>query len=206
LYEVIAMKNARVKNRLALLLVLCLSLTLFSACDFATGVGDPATAKVDRELEGYWFEESGSNVHVLVAKARKDGKTYDFEWLFCEGTLAEPTKVALSPLVGQAWLTEIEGARFVTAKFERLPEIFAAKLKEAPYMVLKLQRADETLTLTKLNAKTEAFAQAKTPDDMELAIKRHLDDTTAYDGMSKLNRSTAEAVKKVLELAKTKKD
>jgi hypothetical protein len=186
-------------NRVGVLIVLGLSLTLFPACDFATGVGDPAKAKVDRELDGYWV--ATEHLQMLVAKAQKDGKTYEFEWIVYEGTLAEPTTVTLSPLAGQAWLTEIEGVRFVTAKFERLPETFAAKTKESPYVILKLERSDDTITLTKLNPKTEDFAQAKTPADMELAIKKHLDDTTAYDGTCQLKRSTADAVKAVRELA-----
>ena len=63
-------------NRVGVLIVLGLSLTLFPACDFATGVGDPAKAKVDRELEGYWV--ATEHLQVLVAKAQKDGKTYEF--------------------------------------------------------------------------------------------------------------------------------
>jgi hypothetical protein len=187
-------------NRAFVLTFLGLALTLFPACDFATGVGDPAKSKIDRELEGYWVSTEGS-LAVLVAKAQKDGKTYAFEWIIYEGSLEEPTKVTLAPLVGQAWLTEIDGARFVTTKFERLPEIFSAKAKESPHVILKLERTDDAITLTKLNAKTEDFAQAKTPADMELAIKKHLDDATAYDGTSTLKRSTADAVKKVRELA-----
>jgi hypothetical protein len=186
------------------LLALGLSLTLFPACDFATGVGDPAKSKQDKDLAGYWVEETSTNVHVLVATARKDGKTYEFEWVTCEGTLADPTKASIGPLVGQLWLTEIGGARFATARFESVPENLAAHVKEKPYVIVKLQHSGDSVTLTKLNGKTDDFAQAKTAADMEAAIKNHVDDAAAYDGTCTLKRSTAEAVKKVRELAGSK--
>jgi hypothetical protein len=198
------MSSARKSDRGSLLLMLALSLTLFPACDFATGVGDPAKAKADKELAGYWVEETGTNVHLLIATVRDDGKAYDFEWITCEGTLAEPGKVTLSPLAGQAWLTQIGDARFATAKFERVPENLAMHVKEKPYQIVKVEHSADSLTLTKLNAKTADFAQAKTPEAMERAIKNHLDDAAAYDGTSALKRTTAEAVKKVRELASAK--
>jgi hypothetical protein len=180
-------------------------LALFPACDFATPVGDPAKSKQEKELAGYWHEETSSGtVNLLVATARKDGKSYDFEWITCEGTLAEPRKVSIGPLLGEIWLTKIEGAQFATAKFETVPTDLAAHVKEKPYVIVKLERSGDALTLTKLNAKTDDFAQAKTAADMERAIKNHLSDDTAYDGTSKLTRTTAAAAKKVRDLAGAK--
>ncbi len=193
-----------VRTRVGWLIVLGLSLTLFPACDFVTGVGDPAKAKVDKKLAGYWAEETSGTVHFVSATPRDDGKTYNFEWITCEGTLAEPTKVTLAPLVGQAWLTEIGGVQFVTAKFESVPENLAAHVKEKPYQIFKLQHSGDSVTLTRLNAKTDDFAQAKTPEEMQRAIKSHLDDTSAYEGTATMKRTTAEAVKKVRELAGAK--
>ncbi len=188
----------------ARLVPLALFLALFSACDFATGVGDPAKSTQDKELAGYWFEETSGNVHVLIATAAKDGKSYDFEWITAVGTLAEPTKVAIGPLAGPLWLTEIGEARFATARFERVPADLAAHVKEKPYLIVKLERSGDRLTLTKLNAKTDDFAQAKTAADMQTAIKKHQGDTSAYEGTSTLTRTKAEAVKKVRELAAAK--
>src|SRR5205807_4355573 len=93
------MASSRVRNQGGVLVILTLSLTLFPACDFVTGVGDPGKAKVDKRLAGYWVDDSGK-LQVLIATPRKDGKTYDFEWINGEGTLAEPTKVTASPLAG----------------------------------------------------------------------------------------------------------
>src|SRR5262245_44043672 len=190
-------------NRFRVLCILTLALTLFPACEFATGVGDPAKSKVDKDLAGYWVDDT-SNLHVLIATPRKDGKSYDFEWISGEGSLAAPTKITLAPLAGQAWLTEIGGGRFVTAKFEKVPKDAAAQAKEKPYVILKLQHSGDNVTLTKLNAKNEAFAQAKTPADLEAAIKAHLAEDASYEGMSTLKRTTAEATKKLREMAAEK--
>ncbi len=192
------------KIRYGALGALGLSLLLFSACDFAVELGAPDKSKPDKELAGYWCEETSGNVHVLVATAAKDGKTYDFEWITGEGTLAEPTKVSIGPLAGQLWLTEIGEARFATARFDRVPDDLARHVKEKPYLIVKLERSGDRLTLRKLNAKTEDFAQAKTPADMQAAIKNHLDDASAYDGTSTMTRTTAEAVKKIRQLAAAK--
>src|SRR5262245_13819835 len=112
------MVSSRVHKQIGVLLLFTLALTLFPACAFSTGSGDPAKAKGDKNPSGYWYDESSVNVHVLIAAPRKDGKTYDFEWITCEGTLADPSKVTI-PLCGQAWLTQLDGTLFVTARFER---------------------------------------------------------------------------------------
>src|SRR5438045_9178472 len=99
------MASSRVRNQVGVLVILTLSLTLFPACDFVTGVSDPGKAKVDKSLAGYWYEDNASGVHLLVATPRKNGMTYDFEWITGEGSLDAPTKVTLA-LGGEPWLAE----------------------------------------------------------------------------------------------------
>jgi hypothetical protein len=179
---------------------LALPLILLPACVFEAGVGDPASAKLDKELSGAWVNE-GDQLIVLTAKANKDGKTYSVEYRACKGTLDSPAEPQLGA-TGETWLAEIGGERFVTIKVAswRGKSASSATKPEKPYFVLKLRRTDDKLELTPLASEFQAFKTAKSREDMERAVKDNLQESSAYSSPLTFTRSTPEAVKKVAEL------
>jgi hypothetical protein len=189
------MSNPSTSTRVRWFVLLVVPLGFFGGCVFEAGVGDPAEAKVERELAGYWAGTKDSDVWVIKATAGKNGKTYDVEFLSCKGTLAAPTEKGLH-VVSDAWLAEIGKVTFVTAKVRMVNDAVPAK----PYMVFKIQRSGDTLELTPLMDKFAAFAQAKTRAEMERAVRDNLENPEAYEGTEKFKPTTAEGVKKVLEL------
>src|SRR5437016_10910899 len=100
------------------------SVAILPACNFAAPIGDPATSKADPALQGYWVEQvkGTKEVDLHSLKLSEDGHYYDFAVMTCEGTLEKPTKYLGRLAAGIAWLTEIDGERFVTVKLTELDD------------------------------------------------------------------------------------
>ena len=179
------------------LTLLVLALALLPACHFKVGLGDPAKAKADKSLVGHWVSQEGGSVHVITAALRKDGKTYDVEYFYSNGTLEAPTKSGTIYFKGQAWLTTLDETRFVTMKVTKLNVSNNGDAPAKPFTIAKVEASKDKFTLTVLKDSFDAFQRAATPAEMETAVREHLKNAEAYQGTQTFQRSSAKATAKV---------
>ncbi len=140
--------------------LLCLILT---GC-LETGVGDPATSKIDPRLNGLW--RAGDEQEMLLVKPW-DQHTYVISGISRQ-TGGDGVERFVPTTCYRAWLTEIAGKTFIT--LDESPQ--RNQKVERPYVIASVEVRDGRIIARGLDVD---FAKAaRTPADMEKHIRDNI--------------------------------
>lgn len=160
--------------------LLAIAVLLPAGCVLDTGVGDPATSKVNDKLTGYWQSKE-----QLLTVVPLDASTCLVDWMTWEGTDSAP-KPSLRVL-NKGWLTDIDRVTYLTL------EMFIPNRKQSErFAVFKLEIAGDTVTAIPLNYDFPAFSNAATPKELEDALRKHHGNAKAFQDPAVFRRTNAD--------------
>jgi len=165
-------------------------------------VGDPEQSKVDEQLVGAWRAEptDPGDKSLIVALLRPwDAHTYLLQYIAVE---TKEGKESHEMMPMKAWLTKIGDATFLTAQpMDDLRYAVGDDGQKPYWVVMRLDKTPTGMNIRMVDPGSEFIKGLTKREDLEAAIKAHLNDkiyssgdATAFKKLGKEDKGFLEAL------------